>query len=60
MNVEVDIKNCPEYAKEHKYIVATVVDGDLWFYESTDDYTKAVDMQDGMETRVIIRYYNAR
>ena len=35
------IKNCPRYAEDHPYIVATEVGGTLWFYGAYDDLSKA-------------------
>lgn len=35
------INNLPKYALQHKYIVATLVAGELWFYGAYDEYDKA-------------------
>lgn len=52
--MDVKINNIPEYANHFKYIVATLVDGQLWFYGAYDSY----DMADGafkeMDDRLII------
>lgn len=37
MEFTVIINNCPEYAKEHKYIIARNDDLQLWFYGAFDD-----------------------
>lgn len=37
MNVIVNINNCPEYAKNHKFIIARNDEGELWFYGAFDD-----------------------
>lgn len=39
MNVK--INNMPDYAAEKQYVVATLVDGELWFFGAYDDYDKA-------------------
>lgn len=35
------IKNLSDYATNYNYIVASAVDGDLWFYGAWDDESKA-------------------
>ena len=35
------IKNLPEYAIHHTYIVASICDSNLWFYGAWDDEDKA-------------------
>lgn len=35
------INNLPDYAQNCNYIVATTVDGELWFWGAYDDYKKA-------------------
>ena len=30
--MDVKINNIPEYANHYKYVVATLVEGQLWFY----------------------------
>lgn len=37
MNVIVTVNNCPEYAKNHKFILARNYEGELWFYGAFDD-----------------------
>ena len=39
MNVEV--KNCPKYVEQYDYIVARLVEGDLWFWGAYSDLDKA-------------------
>ena len=36
------VKNLPEYANEYKYIVASQIDGDLWFWGAWNDMKKAI------------------
>lgn len=38
------INNLPDYAINYNYIVASVLDGDLWFYGAWDNEDKAYDM----------------
>ena len=35
------INNMPNYAKEHKYIVYRVVDGEAWFWGAYDEVHEA-------------------
>lgn len=35
------IENCPDYAKDYKYIVARDVDSTLWFYGAWNDEHEA-------------------
>ena len=39
-----DIKNLPDYAKQYKYVIVTIVDGELWFYGAYNDFNKATDV----------------
>lgn len=41
MGVIMEIQNLPEYAKNHKYIVARMLDNDYWFYGAYDDIEQA-------------------
>ena len=38
------IKNLPEYAIYHNYIVTSVCDSNLWFYGAWDDEDKAYEV----------------
>ena len=38
------IKNLPEYAIHHNYIVASVCDSNLWFYGAGDDEDEAYEV----------------
>lgn len=38
------INNLPDYATNYNYIVASVLDVDLWFYGAWDNEDKAYDM----------------
>lgn len=45
------INNASNYAKDKRYIVATLVKGELWYYGSTNSPEQALDMQeDGFKT----------
>lgn len=35
------INNIPEYAKDRKFIVCSIVEYELWFYGAYDDYDRA-------------------
>jgi rubrerythrin len=52
MNVK--INNIPEYANHYKYVVATLVEGQLWFYGAYDEYDKADRAFKEMDGRLII------
>lgn len=39
--LNIKINNMPDYGKDYKYIVATLVDGELWFYGAYNEYEKA-------------------
>lgn len=46
MTFSVRINNCPEYAKNYKYIIARNDAGSLWFYgafNNEDDVNRIVD-----------------
>lgn len=55
MMFSVLVKNCPVYALEHKYIVATLFDGKLWFYGAFDyeDTAESVRREMGENTIVV-------
>ena len=38
------IKNLSNYATQYKYIVASAVDGDLWFYGAWNNRGKAYEV----------------
>ena len=38
------IKNLSDYATKYNYIVASAVDGDLWFYGAWNDETRAYEV----------------
>lgn len=38
------IKNLPEYAIHHNYIVISVCDSNLWFYGAGDDEDEAYEV----------------
>lgn len=45
MNIIIDVKNVPDYAKNQKgFMVASASDGELWFYGLYDTYEKARDV----------------
>ena len=37
------INNMPDYANDYKYVVARIVDDDLWFWGAYNDYRKAIN-----------------
>ena len=52
--MDVKINNIPEYANHYKYVVATLVEGQLWFYGAYDEYDKADRAFKEMDGRLII------
>lgn len=55
MLCKVDVKYVADYAKERRYIVATLADGQLYFYGATDNPEIAVAMeQENPDRRVTL------
>ena len=52
--MDVKINNIPEYANHFKYIVATLVEGQLWFYGAYDEYDTADRAFKETDDRLII------
>lgn len=50
----VKINNMPDYANESNYVVATLVDGELWFWGAYDDYDKAQEAVQETGDRLIV------
>ena len=48
------INNLPNYAEDYKYIVVTLVDGELWFYGAYNDYEKALLVARETSDRMIV------
>ena len=48
------VKNLPEYANEYKYIVASQIDGDLWFWGAWNDMKKAINAAEEIGGEVVI------
>lgn len=48
-----NINNLPEYAKDMEFIVATIVDGEFWFYGGYDSIDKAYDVADEIDGVII-------
>ena len=38
------INNLPDYAKQHRFIVYRIIDGEKWFYGAYDDVSKVVQV----------------
>lgn len=53
--MDAKINNLPDYADKYKYIVATLVDGQLWFYGAYDSYDMVEDALKETSGRVIIK-----
>lgn len=47
------INNLPDYATDYDYIVASVVDGNLWFYGAWNNANKAYEMARNIDGAVI-------
>lgn len=47
------INNLPRYAAEYDYIVASVVDGDLWFYGAWNDESRAYEVARSINGTVV-------
>ena len=43
------IKNCPAYAKEYKFVVVRIVDGEMWFWGAYNDYDRAKKVADSID-----------
>ena len=52
--MNVHINNLKEYAKEHKYIVAKVIDNELWFWGAWDDMLKAEKVAHELGNAVVV------
>jgi ssDNA-binding Zn-finger/Zn-ribbon topoisomerase 1 len=52
MNIK--IHSIPEYANRYKYIVATLIEGQFWFYGAYDYYDTAYKVFKEMDNRLII------
>lgn len=50
----VAIQNLPEYAKNRRYVVCTVVSGSLWFYGAWDNVERAIDARLMLDNAVLI------
>ena len=48
------INNLPNYAEDYKYIVVTLVDGELWFYGAYNEYEKAECVVKETDGRLIV------
>ena len=48
------VKNLPEYANEYKYIVASQIDGDLWFWGAWNNMKKAINAAEEIGGEVVI------
>ena len=55
MIVEVNIQNVPDYAKEDGYIVARLVDAELWFYGCYDTEEDAVRIARAFDNAVVCK-----
>ena len=38
------IRNVPEYAKDHKYLVVRLIDDEMWFWSAHDTRAEAGDV----------------
>ena len=57
--LSVAVQNVPKYAKKHRYIVATLHRGVLWFWGATDDEELALRMlNEDIERRIITERIN--
>jgi len=52
--MNVHINNLKEYAKEYKYIVAKVIDNELWFWGAWDDLLKAEKVAHELGNAVVV------
>ena len=48
------INNIPEYANEYKYIVASDIDNELWFWGAFNDEDKAYAVASEIGGQVVI------
>ena len=54
MIMNVKINNLPSYSREYKYIVVTLVDGELWFYGAYNKHEKAECAVNETDNRLIV------
>ena len=52
--LNVKINNMPEHAADYKYVVATLVNGELWFYEAYNEYEKAKCASEEADGRLVV------
>ena len=48
------VKNLPQYANEYQYIVASRIDGDLWFWGAWNDMKEAINAAEKIDGEVVI------
>lgn len=54
MKATIVVHNAPEYAKQYKYIVATIVAGTAWFYGAWNKLEYAQQAAEELDGRVIL------
>ena len=54
------VKNLPEYANEYKYIVASQIDGDLWFRGAWNNMKKAISAAEEIGGKVVMNNLKKR
>ena len=54
------VKNLPEYANEYKYIVASQIDGDLWFSGAWNNMKTAIKAAEEIGGKVVMNNLKKR
>ena len=54
------VKNLPEYANKYKYIVASQIDGDLWFWGAWNNMKKAINAAEKIGGKVVMNNLKKR
>lgn len=48
------VNNVPEYAAQYRYIVARLVDGDLWFWGAYGTMERATEAAESIDGLIVI------
>ena len=54
MKCTVKVNNVPEYAAQYRYIVARLVDGDLWFWGAYGTMERATEAAESIDGLIVI------
>lgn len=54
VNVNLKVNNISDYAKDKRYIVCTLVRGELWYYGATNEAETAIEMEQDAPNRLTL------